>query len=281
VTLKNSFFILSSLCLSFATQASGTAPLPKSFGSLPETHATYEPLKSVPSPYADELTKLLRQWPKGSGFLDLARAAEKDQLFAVKTLCYSTEGDEFYIGVAQKMIVDAPFARVETVVDHFSDYVGMFDGLLHADTISADGNRLVASFEQHIPIPFVPNEKDQIIYVISKPKQGFKVYRYGLKESNHLTKSDGFIVLEAQADGKTIYTEFDFFDADWGIAKSLGRTKIWQESVEEILQNDLALKLASEHADWTKKQVFWESKDILKQAPIKSCLDDKKKFNPN
>lgn len=273
------FITVSSILVSSATFASELGPLPKSFAQLHETHATYESLQASPSKYADELTKLLKQWPKGTSFTDVTLVGEKDQFFPLKIRCISTEGNDYYIGLAQKMIVDAPFARVETVVDHFSDYVGMFDGLVHVEMVSADGNKLVTSFEENIPIPFVPNEKDQMIYIISKPKEGFKIYRYGLKESNHLTKSDGFIVLEAQPEGKTIYTEYDFFDADWGIAKSVGRDKIWQDSVEGLLQSDLALKLASEHADWTKKQVFWESKDWLKKASVKSCIAEKKKFS--
>ena len=54
---------------------------------------------------------------------------------------------------------------------------------------------------------------------MSSPRAGFRTYRYGLKESNHLRRDDGVIVLESLDAGRTLYTEYDFFDADWGVAK--------------------------------------------------------------
>ena len=158
------------------------------------------------------------------------------------------------------MLIAAPFERVASVVDDYGSYVGLFDGLNKVETLSLDGNRATTHWEEVVPLPFVPNEHNQMIHLVSTPRAGFKVYRYGLKKGDRLKSNDGVIVLEATSFGQTLYTEFDFFDADWGLAKSFGVPKLWKECLEGVYQSDYALKLRAEHIDWTSEKVRETSK---------------------
>src|SRR5262249_17999024 len=103
------------------------------------------------------------------------------------------------------------------------------------------------------------------------------VYRYQLKESNRLWHSDGAIVLEAVGN-RTRYTEWDFFDADYGIAKTLAPTRIWREAIEGMYLSDIAIKLKAEHPDWENKEVRKESDNSLDDHPVEDLLKNKKHF---
>ncbi len=243
---------------------------PTSFSGLGEKHPWLEDLGTVPSDSGKKLKELLQSWRSASG-------TEAFSL-PVEVIGYETPGNPFYVGAAQRMIIESSFERAQAIVDDFTHYVGIFDGLISVKSVMADGNRVITEWEESIPIPFVRNERNQMIYLVSSPKPGLRVYRYGLKESNHLLRSDGFIVLERLATGKTLFTEYDFFDADLGIVKSFGPKKFWDESVEGLFQTDFALKLRAEHGDWSKKQVLEESKKLLKKAPVGGVFENRRPF---
>ena len=75
------------------------------------------------------------------------------------------------------------------------------------------------------------------------------------------------IVLDAISTHLTRYVEFDFWDAHWGIAKTFGAKKIWQNSLQGLVQSDLAIKLRAENKDWDEKKVLSESKNQADAYP--------------
>jgi hypothetical protein len=223
-----------------------------------EKHGLTEKLpgiESVPSTY---LIELLKDWPKKDPFKPSPAPSPGLQI-----VCLETPGNSLYFGAEQVMQVRAPLSRVAQIIDDFSEYPALFDGLL-----SQNGNLLVVASEQHIPIPFVPNEKSEMYYLVNEPSSSRRVYRYQLKSSNHMKANDGLIILEKKSDSLTSYTEFDFWDADWGVAKALGAEKIWKDNLEGLYQSDLAILLRAEHLDWNDEKVMNESKALLKTMPI-------------
>ena len=93
------------------------------------------------------------------------------------------------------------------------------------------------------------------------------IYRFQLKEAGSLRTFDGIITLEAQGANRTHYTEYDFFDADYGMLKKLAPGKIWTGSVADALSSDLGIKYrASTHS--TFKQIHQEAEKVVDKFPV-------------
>ena len=264
-------FILPILA-SWLISSSAASGQPRSFAGLTESHHWDAELgdslsPAVPSPYAVKLREILRKRIAGVD-LDRQKPAVES---AVQLICYETEGNPFYIGAKQQMTVEADLKTVASTVDEFTKYTGIFKGLILAEPVRADGNLVLTRWEEHIPVPFVPNERNETWYLVAQPSSNLKIYRYSLAKSNHLNKSDGFIMLKAQGT-RTLFTEYDFFDADWGIAKALGVDHAWKESLEGLYQSDMALKLRAEHPDWSSKRVLEESTYAAEKAPLEQVI---------
>lgn len=243
-------------------------------GDAPEKYPVTTPPGGIESPYTQILAQTLAHWPpKELG--DLAADSLPVQIEALQK-----PDNSLYIGALQHMTVNAPLAAVVKILDDFGDYPKIFDGLIKCEVRARDSNRLLTFWEQDIPVPFVPNEKNEMIYLVHTPDPTRKIYRYQLKSSNHLKTNDGMIVLQALGDAKTDYTEYDFWDADWGLAKAFGHDRIWRENLEGIYQSDLAIKLRAEHPDWPYERVMNESREGAKKAPIGAKVDSKKLFAP-
>ena len=252
---------------------------PIGFAQLRMSHLLSEPLRTIESPYGEALRKLAVDWKsRGSIWKSTVPMPSESSRPMVRITCLSTPGRPFYIGIQQEMVIEAPLARVREVVDFYPGYVDIFDGLLKAKLVSEDGNRVVTEWEERIAIPFVPNERNQVVYLISDPDPGTRIYRYGIIQSNHLKTSDGLIVVEAVSPTRTLYTEFDFFEPDLGAAKLLGADPVWRESVEGFIQTDLALKLSSEHSDWRAEEVRRQSKLLLKGFAAREIVQRKKEI---
>ena len=230
------------------------------------------PLGGPQSIYSKPLLKVLKSWPP-KNLPELEKTAGE-----VKIQAFDTPDNDTYIGLEQFMIVKAPLSKVEAVLDDLENYPKIFEGLLKLTVSDRDKNRFLTHWEQNVPIPFIANEKSEMAYLVDKSRPDRKVYRYSLKSGNYQKFDDGMIVIEANGKKETRYTEFDFFDADWGIAKSFGSLKIWKDSVEGLYQSDLAVKFRSEHPEWSFKQVLDKSKDQAGDAPIKERLKVKTVF---
>lgn len=228
---------------------------------------------AVESPYTPFIIKMIKTWPAENP-ADLA--SDKN---LVQLQCFETQGNDLYIGAEQIMTIHAPLSRVEAVLDDFKGYPALFDGLLKVEVKEQDGNRFLTYWEQSIPIPLVPNVKNHMFYVIDKPDPRKKIYRYQLKQSNHLKFNDGFILLEEKGPNLTHYVEFDFWDADWGIAKTFGKDRIWRDNIEGLYQSDLAIKLKAESPD-SKEDFLEKSKELLGKMPTEDKIHHKIPLKP-
>ncbi len=233
------------------------------------------PLDGPHSPYTDWTIKAATHWPPP--WLSFA----KIEGTPVQLELIETQGNEFYIGVQQLMWVNASLESVEAVLDNFKGYQEIFPDLDDVHVVSRAGNTFVTFWEQHIPVFFVPNVKFEMNYVVEKSNPDRTIYRYQLKKGEHIKKNDGLIVIERDKapDGKALtrYSEFDFYDADWGPLKTFAPGRIWKDSVEGIYVSDLAVKLKAENPTWPNKKVKEESAKLMEKNPIDAVLKVRKK----
>jgi hypothetical protein len=89
----------------------------------------------------------------------------------VQITCLETPGDPFYIGVVQEMTIEARVEEVAKVVEGIDQLVDLFPGYASVKLLSRDDSqaisRWVTSWEQKIPLFFIPNVKYQMIYFIN------------------------------------------------------------------------------------------------------------------
>jgi hypothetical protein len=246
-------------------RATGTA------APSPGTFRYTDNLGGIPSPYTAALIAAVADWPPPD--IDYARSDPNP----VWLSALSTPDNPYYIGVEQVMAIEAPVARVDHVLRDIDHYVDYFPGYKDIHVVSRDGQRFLTSWEQIIPIPLVSNVKYDMRYGIDESQPGRVIFRYQLQDSNRLKVSDGVIVLEGKGD-HTRYTEYDFFDADYGIAKAFGSDRIWSDSLEGFYLSDVGIKLRAEHKGWPFSRVRSESAKYLKLYPIDPVLKSRKRF---
>ncbi len=195
--------------------------------------------------------------------------------------CLSTPGNETYIGVVQRMVIAAPLEKVESILDEVGKYPEIFEDMIRAERKQLKGDSFTVVSEQKIGIPFVPNEVNELRYEKSKLKGGEIQYVYDLLSSKHLKFNDGLIRLGRISPQKTSYIELDFWDADWGIAKSFGVERLWKSNLGGVVQADLAVKLRAENPDWATSEV---KKESLKRRDdfdkkIEQCVKSRSVFS--
>lgn len=234
------------------------------------------PLGGVESAYAPILTSKIRGWPPAEVQDDAKNPGTDGN--PVRLQCIETPGSRFYIGLEQHMRVNAPIEKVAAVIDDFAHYQELFPDFDDVHVVSRDGNRIVTFWEQHIPVFFVPNVKYEVIYLVDASRADRRIYRYQLAKENHIKKNDGMIVIESDGPSRTRYTEYDFFDADWGPLTTFAPGKIWGGAVEGIYLSDVAIQLRAEHPDWSFKQVSKESRKLLERYPVDSAIEHKKRI---
>jgi hypothetical protein len=237
----------------------------------PSGHPVNEnPTPAMTGPQYQAILTAIKEWPKRR--LPLAATGSSAQ--SVKLVAYSTPGREHAIGIGQSMRVAAPLEAVRKVMEDFDHYKDLFFDFKDVHLEERDGNRVVTYWEQSIPIPFVPNTKYSTWFYILDGGPDRAVYRYQLKSSNSLLYSDGLMVLERDGPGSTLYTEYDFFDASWGIAASFAPARIWRDSLKGIYDSDIAIKLRAEHLDWDYGKVRRESKRLWEEEYPEDVVGD-------
>ncbi len=254
--------------IAFGAQAKGIHPV---------MHSIDEKLEGPESIYTNYILNLIRVWPKDSF------VAQENSPNPVQLQCIETIGNPYYIGLEQFMRVNAPLGRVEEILDDINHYKDLFPGFDDIHIVSQQENKILTYWEQHVPFFFVPNVTYQVLYLTDKTSSHRKIYRYKLKNSKNLKTNDGVIIIEEDSPvavntPRTRYTEYDFFDADWGIVKTVAPGRIWKDSVEGIYLSDVAIKLMAEHPRWSFKQVKEESQKILELFPVNKAIEQKKKF---
>jgi len=237
---------------------------------------------SVPSAYGGWIRKVISQWPalnrpfKLPGDLNLRSSIELQ--------CLLNEKNYHFIGVAQRMWIEAPLKGVQKWIDDVDRYQQIFPGYKNIHLTLKEPAHWITFWEQIVPVFFISNVKYEMHYWLYPETvtadTHLRIYLYGLKSSKTLKSSDGVIVLESVDAQHTLYTEYDFFDADWGLAASFGGDKVWKESVEGVALSDLAFKVAAEHPTFSSAQIQERSKEILGKDLVKNCTEHKNPFDP-
>jgi hypothetical protein len=230
-----------------------------------ELHPVDEDLGGPASRYADALRDLALRGE--------APAASEPGASIVGLTCVATPGDGKYVGIVQRMEIAAPLGEVEAILADVAHYKDLFPGLVDVHEVpgSRDGNRYVTAWEQRVPIFFIPNTRFELTYLVSRVVEGRIVYRYRLALSRDVTNSDGIIVLEATAPGLTRFTEYDFFNARWGL---LPESAVWRESVRGSVASDLAIKLKAEHPTLSYRRIAAEAERLRRavDGDVERCL---------
>ena len=207
--------------------------------------------------YTDAMIKLLKTWP---GEIQL-KDPDFEKSGPVFINVMHTEGRSVYVGVEQRMIINAPLEQVESVVDNIDQYYKMFPSHESTKILSKDGNMWLTSYEQSLPVFFLPNVKFKMTYITDKSSPDRKLYRFQLQQSKDVLYDDGVVVLERDG-AKTKYTKYDFYEPDLGFAKLFAVSKVWNDSIAGIFAADYSIKLKSENPTWDYNKI----KDVAETA---------------
>ena len=90
--------------------------------------------------------------------------------------------------------------------------------------------------------------------------------------------SDGIIGIDARPDGSTRYIEYDFWDAEWGLAKTLAPGRIWKDSIKGVYLSDMAVELKAEHMDWSEARAKEEAEKLAQGVDFEAVIQDKRPF---
>ena len=235
----------------------------------PPPPVDFSDLGGIHSAYSDSVVQLVQKELK---------AEAKSGASPIDLRCWTTPGRDLYIGLEQRMHIQAPLKTVAGILDDFSLYKDLFPGFSEIHLLSREGKKSFSYWEQPIPLPFVPNVKYEMIYLTEDVGEEGRLYRYQLRKSNTLTASDGFIWIAADKNGGTRFVEYDFFDAKWGAAKVFGPRKLWLDAIEGMAQSDVAIKLKAENADWPLKKAREQSRKAIAAKILADCYESRKPF---
>ena len=184
--------------------------------------------------------------------------------------CLVTPGQPDAVGVRQFMSIAAPLADVAAVVEDFAHYAELFPDLadVHLVKGSEDGNRFTVSWEQRVPVFFVPNVRYETSWLLERQEKRVS-YRYKLKARGTVKTTDGFIVLEDAGAGQTRYTEVDFIESATG---PVSMATVWDLTLSGLFRSDVAIKLKAEHRDWAYPKVRTEADQLLERFPTAACF---------
>ena len=195
-------FLLVSQAIAFSVFAALPAATSTQPVHLEATTPVLKETGGVKSLFTDPLLQTLRNWPTPTVEGAFKVLQENKQTLSIT--CVHPPGNDLYIGGEQYMWVDAAIEKVSAILDDVGHYEELFPGYADIHIVPKDGPQIIAQgatqallfWEQHIPIPFVPNIKYEMDYLIDKSSSERVIYRYQLKKPERIKLSDGFILLE-------------------------------------------------------------------------------------
>jgi hypothetical protein len=225
-------------------------------GAIPGTRVSY---------YTEKLPRLLKKWPPKY----VPHPIPSDRPMWIRPV--RTPDSPNYIGVVKKFLVKAPLARVEYVIEDMEKLPEILDDVKEIKVVLRSGNKIVSQWERYSPAFFIPNTKYEMIHIFDKKNYAPRhVYRYQLRDGNHLNYTDGLIVLEPDGknDKQTWITHFDFFDANFGPFRALAEGAIWGKSVEGSFRADMRVRLRMESADLSASVIQEMVERLEQQFPV-------------
>jgi hypothetical protein len=243
---------------------------------LPAAHAfesADEALEGHDSPYSNWVAHVLKHWP--------ASRPQPSESASLKMTCISTPSDDGYVGMLQQMIINAPLAVVEDVLDDIPHYKDIFPGVVNAHVLhgSSTGSRFVTAWEQRVPVFFLPNVNFELAHFVDKTVAGVHAYRYKLRKGGAVVASDGIAVLESLGANVTRFTAYDFLNAHWG---PLPSSAVWRENLRGTFMTDIAIRLRAENPGWSGKRVADESTRLTEgeAEELGRCFKDRRPAEP-
>jgi uncharacterized membrane protein len=199
------------------------------------------------SVYTDRVIELIRDWKN----LSLPSLSESDRSFWIEGI--RTEGNSNYIGLRKRVFIHAAPSAILSVLEDFGSYPKIFPGVEQVKVVSQDANRFTTHWVRERPLFLAPKVEYEQTYVTQV--DGDRTFlRYQLHSGNSMSHSDGVIVVEP-APGGAYVSSYDFFEGNFGIAKFVAESKIWERTFEGFQKADLALKFKAENPDWSLSQI--------------------------
>jgi len=221
------------------------------------------------SVYSGRLVQVLQRWP--GKHLDAPGPGP------VELTCIATAEQEKYVGMLQRATIRAPLSAVEAVLDDVAHYKDLFPNTVDVHVVpgSRRGNRYLTSWEQRIPVFFLPNVTYELAYVVDKTTPGRSVYRYKLGRGDQLVASDGMVILEATGPDTTQFTEYDFFHAR---PVPLPTQFVWRESLRGAFLSDVAIKLKAENPSWSYERIASQGELLIapESERIERCFAERR-----
>lgn len=226
----------------------------------------------VVSPYSPLIEAVAREWPP-ENFDEHKQEGEP-----LRIRCLETPGSPDYVGAEQYMEIQAPFEKVASILDDIDHYSSLFPDFDAIKVVSKEKDYWITFWEQHIPLFFVPNLKYEMIYWIDRSRKDRALYRYRLRSPTKLKLSDGVIGIDSLGPTRTRYIEYDFFEGDWGILKSLAPGRVWKDSIEGLYLSDAAIKIKAEQPEKKDEDIRALAKAWLEKYPVEDLIKKKSVF---
>lgn len=235
-------------------------------GGLPESIALDAAIPGTKTSfYTERLPRLLKHWPPKY----VPHPIPSDRPMWIRPV--RTPESPNYIGVVKKFLVKAPMARVEYVIEDMEKLPELLTDVKEVRVVLRSGNKIVSQWERYSPAFFIPNTRYEMIHIFDKKTYAPRhVYRYQLREGNHLNYTDGLIVLEPDGKntGHTWITHFDFFDANFGPFRALAEGAIWGKAVEGSFRADMLVRIRMESPDLSASVIQEQVERLEEKYPI-------------
>ncbi len=233
-----------------------------------------EKLEGPNSLYAEPLIQLSKAWPKGRSFCHYETEPLQIQMIKIPT-----PERRYYIGFKKCMGIKAPFSAVAAVIDDFAHYQELFPGDKTVEIVAKDRNKTTLAWERKIPVFFVPNVKYQMNHLAVQPGPGIKMYRSQLKQGDRLRFSDALVVIESKGPNLTYYSDYEFYEANYGLGlfgiNAVGSEDVWKESLQGSYLSLLALRFKAENSDWDYDRIGKASETAFKGINLEKIASGK------
>ena len=196
-------------------------------------------------------------------------------------ICLSSSHDKNLIGIIHEITVKSTVENLVKIFENYENYTEIFDSLRKSKVTYREGAEVHIDFEGAVPFFLAPNSKYSMIYRTLvdhvKETQNYKAYSFTLDQSKDLKSLDGVSVIRKINAATSLYQEIDFLDAHWGAAKVFAPGAIWKDSLEEIINTDIAMKIRAEEPELPAKDVIKKAHVAMKseENALELCLKEK------
>jgi len=217
----------------------------------------------VEGPY----TKIIASLP----LKDLHPLPGSDRIFK----CLSSKQDPLLIGAFHQSTIKVPFEKVIQIYENFEAYPEFFSSFKKMKILQNKPNFLI-SVEGVVPYPFIPNSHYDLWYdskPVSTPNTA--IYTCQLSKSKDLVSMDGLTMFKKISDQETSFSELDFVNAHWGIAKTLSPKTIWKDTIYGLASGDFELKIKAENPAKSSSDIKKEARFSVNSDEIENCIKQK------